>query len=291
MSIQGCVLRVSEWAVGTKYRNDEALTEGTRYIDVAMVRDNGYATGWRAYKYVYKEPTTADASNAPGNEEYWEEFGVNTTAIFTSLIIAKNAKITFMQGNQLLIQKDDGTVTAGLSGSEEGGKVRIWAGKEVPDGAPFRVDELGRLYASQADIEGIIHSQLTYSAVKRIVGLSSYTINPQKEAFNTLFVTPNTEATCQVNLPDADTYEGMELNILQPVISTMGFGDVYLATANSGQKIYYSGSTALINGVVVQTVSSILGGGDNLKIIPNVMIKLVAVGGNWYVISGALTGE
>ena len=71
----------------------------------------------------------------------------------------------------------------------------------------------------------------------------------------------------------------------------MGFGDVYLVTANSGQKIYYSGSTALINGVVVQTVSSILSGGDNLKIIPNVMIKLIAVGDNWYVISGALTGE
>ena len=273
--IQGCVLRVSEW--------------GTRYIDVALVRNDDAATGWTAYKC--KTTHTSETVSAPGNTLYWEEFGMNTTAIFTSLIIAKNAKITFMQGNQLLIQKDDGTVTAGLSGSEEGGKVRIWAGKDTPEGAPFRVDELGRLYASQADIEGIIHSQLTYSAVKRIVGLSSYTINPQKEAFNTLFVTPNTEATCQVNLPDADTYEGMELNILQPVISTMEFGNVYLATSNSGQRIYYSGSTALINGVVVQTVSSVLNGGNNLKIIPNVMIKLIAVGGNWYVISGALTGE
>ena len=287
--IQGCVLRVSEWAVGTKYRNDEALTEGTRYIDVALVRDANAALGWIAYKCV--ETHTSSADKAPGNTRYWEVFGTQTTAIFTSLIIAKNAKITFMQGNQLLIQKDDGTVTAGLSGSEEGGAVRIWAGKEVPEGAPFRVDGKGNLYASQAEIEGIIHSQLTYSAVKRIVGLSSYTINPQEEAFNTLFVTPKTEATCRVTLPDANAYEGMELNILQPVISTMGFGDVYLATANSGQKIYYSGSTALINGVVVQTVSSILGGGDNLKIIPNVMIKLIAVGGNWYVISGALTGE
>ena len=287
--IQGCVLRPSEWALGVEYRNDEALTSGTRFIDVALVRDANAALGWIAYKCV--ETHTSSADKAPGNTRYWEVFGTQTTAIFTSLIIAKNAKITFMQGNQLLIQKDDGTVTAGLSGSAEGGAVRIWAGKEVPDGAPFRVDELGRLYASQADIEGIVHSRLTYSSVKSISGLPSYTIDPQEEAFNTLFVTPKTEATCRVTLPDANAYEGMELNILQPVISTMGFGDVYLATANSGQKIYYSGSTALINGVVVQTVSSILGGGDNLKIIPNVMIKLIAVGDNWYVISGALTGE
>ena len=287
--IQGCVLRPSEWALGVEYRNDEALTSGTRFIDVALVRDANAALGWIAYKCV--ETHTSSADKAPGNTRYWEVFGTQTTAIFTSLIIAKNAKITFMQGNQLLIQKDDGTVTAGLSGSAEGGAVRIWAGKEVPDGAPFRVDELGRLYASQADIEGIVHSRLTYSSVKSISGLPSYTIDPQEEAFNTLFVTPKTEATCRVTLPDANAYEGMELNILQPVISTMGFGDVYLATANSGQKIYYSGSTALINGVVVQTVSSILSGGDNLKIIPNVMIKLIAVGVNWYVISGALTGE
>ena len=287
--IQGCVLRVSEWALGVEYRNDEALTSGTRFIDVALVRDNNAALGWIAYKCV--ETHTSSADKAPGNTRYWEVFGTQTTAIFTSLIIAKNAKITFMQGNQLLIQKDDGTVTAGLSGSAEGGAVRIWAGKDVPDGAPFRVDELGRLYASQADVEGIVHSRLTYSSVKRIVGLSSYTIAPQTEAFNTLFVTPETEATCRVTLPDATVYEGMELNILQPVKSRMELGDVILTTADSNQSIYYSSSTALIDGVVVQTVSSILNGDNNLKIIPNVMIKLIAVGGHWYVISGALTGE
>ena len=31
-----------------------------------------------------------------------------------------------MQGNELRIRKDDGTVTAGLSGSQSGEKIRIW---------------------------------------------------------------------------------------------------------------------------------------------------------------------
>ncbi|EJW89768.1 hypothetical protein EVA_22125, partial [gut metagenome] len=63
--------------------------------------------------------------------------------IFTSLLIAKNAKIKFLQGNQLLIQKSNGSVTAGLSGSDAGNKTRFWAGSNVPDSAPFAVNEEG----------------------------------------------------------------------------------------------------------------------------------------------------
>ena len=92
--------------------------------DVALVRDNGTETGWRAYKC--RVTHISSGGNAPGNSTYWEEFGLNTAAIFTSLIVAKNAMIDFMQGNELRIRKDDGTVTAGLSGSQSGEKIRIW---------------------------------------------------------------------------------------------------------------------------------------------------------------------
>ena len=139
--LQGCIIRDSEWVLGVEYHNDETLTSGTRYVDVALVRNDSAATGWDAYKCKLTHTSTAD--KAPGNSTYWEEFPANMTALFTSLIIAKNAKITFLQGNQLLIQKSDGTVTAGLSGSEEGEKIRFWAGSEVPDNAPFSVTEEG----------------------------------------------------------------------------------------------------------------------------------------------------
>lgn len=139
--IQGCIIRDSEWVLGVEYHNDETLTSGTRYVDVALVRNDSAATGWDAYKCKLTHTSTAD--KAPGNATYWEEFPANMTALFTSLIIAKNAKITFLQGNQLLMQKNDGTVTAGLSGSEEGEKVRIWSGSDIPDNAPFNVTEKG----------------------------------------------------------------------------------------------------------------------------------------------------
>lgn len=139
--IQGCIIRDSEWTLNTQYRNDETLTNGTRYIDVVLVRNDSATTGWDAYKC--KVTHTSSSATAPGNTAYWEEFGSNIGSIFTSLIIAKNAKITFLQGNQLLMQKSNGKVTAGLSGSEEGDKTRIWAGSDIPDSAPFSVTEEG----------------------------------------------------------------------------------------------------------------------------------------------------
>lgn len=162
--IQGCIVRDSEWAVGVNYRNDEALTSGTRWLDVALIRDDSAATGWRAYKC--KVTHTSTTANAPGNTTYWEEFSANFTAIFTSLIIAKNAKITFLQGNQLLIQEDNGTITAGLSGSNEGNAYRFWAGAETPDDAPFRVNKAGKAWMTDADVEGSITAKSIVYKVK-----------------------------------------------------------------------------------------------------------------------------
>lgn len=154
--IQGCIIRKGEWKIGVEWRNDESLTSGTRYLDVALVRDGQVATGWKAYKC--KTTHTSSLANAPGNSTYWEEFGLNTTAIFTSLIIAKDAQIDFMQGNQLLIKKDDGAVTAGLSGSQSGEKIRMWAGSPTPDNAPFRVTEGGKVHAENAEITGEVNA-------------------------------------------------------------------------------------------------------------------------------------
>lgn len=159
--IQGCIIRHSEWSkFSVQYRNDESLTSGTRYLDVALVKDSQSPTGWEAYKC--KNTHTSSASNAPGTSggaSYWEVFSMTASYIFTSLIIAKDASIDFMQGNQLLIKKSDGeTVTAGLSGSEKGSKVRIWAGAHEPDDAPFQVLESGKMIGTDVDLTGTINA-------------------------------------------------------------------------------------------------------------------------------------
>lgn len=157
--IQGCIIRTPIWEAGREYRNDSSLTGGTsvlRYIDVAFVQNIGNEVGWDAYQC--KQTHVSSTSLTYTNTAYWEKLSVNVTAILTGLIIAKNAKITFLQGNELLIMKEDGTVTAGVSGSDLGQKIRFWAGGLTPELAPYRVTELGELFANNAHVSGEINA-------------------------------------------------------------------------------------------------------------------------------------
>ena len=173
--IQGCIIRHSEWAVGVTYRNDEALTSGTRYLDIAMIKNLATIDGWDVYRC--KTTHTSSESNKPGNATYWEKLS-NVGPIFTSLIISPSAHISFMQNNQLLIMKSDGeTVTAGLSGSEEGSKVRIWAGSATPDNAPFRVLESGKMIGTDVELTGTINAISGTIAGFKISGTSISSIN------------------------------------------------------------------------------------------------------------------
>lgn len=155
--IQGCIIRDSEWTTGVTYRNDEALTSGTRYIDIVMVRNNSAVDGWDVYKCI--KTHTSSSSITYTNTTYWTELS-NVGPIYTSLVIAKNASLDFVQGNELIIKDSNNNVVAGLTGgsSKEAGTtpVRIWAGGGVPGSAPFRVDQEGNLVATKANITGTI---------------------------------------------------------------------------------------------------------------------------------------
>ena len=178
--IQGCIIRDSEWTTGVTYRNDEALTSGTRYIDIVMVRNNSAVDGWDVYKCI--KTHTSSSSITYTNTTYWTELS-NVGPIYTSLIIAKNASLDFVQGNELLIKDANNNVVAGLTGgsSKEAGTtpVRIWAGGKVPGSAPFRVDQEGNLVASKANITG------TISATGGTIG--PFSISSSKLSSRTLY--------------------------------------------------------------------------------------------------------
>lgn len=159
--LQGCVMRDSEWAQGTEYRNDcELASAGIRYIDIVLVRNDATETGWDVYQCLKTHTSSATITYA--NTTYWQKFAANVGAIFTSLIIAKNAKINFLQGNQLLVSKPDGTVTAGVSGSQSGEKVRFWAGNPTPDNAPFRVTESGEVFGTKGVFSGAVYTPFSF---------------------------------------------------------------------------------------------------------------------------------
>lgn len=181
--IQGCVIRDSEWVEGTSYLNQSNVKQdGIRYIDVALIANSNATTGWDAYLCL--QDHVANASNKPGTtggNTYWEQFSANVTAIFTSLIIAKNAKIKFLQGNQLLLMDSDNNIVGGLSGfSTDSNDVRLWIGGSDPSTAPYRVMEDGSVIATKMLITGdsevrncIVSGAITAS----VIGYNASTVN------------------------------------------------------------------------------------------------------------------
>lgn len=152
--LPGCAIRRSEWKAGIEYRNDEAINVVTRYLDIAMVRANN-SVGWRGYKCL--QTHVSAESNKPGNATYWEELPTSTVGILASLIIARDAKLDFLSGNEIRILDANNKVTAGVSGSGNGETgIRFYAGSDDPQISPYRVNELGELYSTKANIKGNI---------------------------------------------------------------------------------------------------------------------------------------
>ena len=216
--IQGCIIRSSEWKTGVTYRNDEALTSGTRYIDIVAKKNTSPSSLYGWDMYMCKSTHTSSSSNGPGNTTYWT--AVNEMApIFTSLIIAKNASIDFVQGNELIIKDSNNNVVAGLTGggSKEAGTtpVRMWAGGSVPGNAPFRVDQNGNLVATKANISGILSASLLYSKSfdmnNLVLSSNGVTINPAIQGAK--FYSEDGIGDT-INLPSASEWEGLMLKFV-----------------------------------------------------------------------------
>ena len=156
--LEGCILRVSEWAKDVEYRNDEALTSGTRYLDIAVVTKG--PNTFDAYKC--KQTHTSSDSILVSNSTYWEKFN-QLQPVYTPLIMAQNALLRFAQTNQLLVMKSDGTtVAAGMGGGggvQDNENYPLWVGDTTPANAPFKVRIDGKLFATGAEISGVFVSE------------------------------------------------------------------------------------------------------------------------------------
>ena len=224
-----------------------------------MVRNNAVATGWDVYRC--KLTHEASSSITYENTSYWEKFGLNVGAIFTSLIIAKNAKIQFLQGNQLTIQKSDGTITAGLSGSDAGQKIRMWAGSNNPDIAPYRVDEYGETWQTKAHIQGEITAtsgsieNVTVSNISSTSGrfsvddngyLTAYYMKSYYGTYNSITVNQGTFGNI-----DVDGMVAINVDISGKVTATSGSIDNVtvssISSKNGAFSIDAEGNTAISN--------------------------------------------
>lgn len=240
--IQGCVIRTSIWASGREYRNDSGINDDSiiRYIDVALTQANT-DTGWRAYR-CKKTHTSSGNSASLYDTEYWEEFSENVSAIFTDLIIAKNAQLAFMQGNRIIIVDEDNGITAGMSGYSDG--IRFWAGSQMPDDAPFRVDYKGRVWATDGTFSGDLSAKMM--TLKRNTSGTS-------EAINGALVTIFDELG---RFPEISGDDVMVIEILYPLM-TRTIETVTLMGVNSN--VYFAPDNDVPDAVSSLTIGNIQG--------------------------------
>lgn len=155
--LQGCIIRLTEWASGVEYRNDlDLVSNGPRYIDVVTIYANN-----KQLKFQCSQTHTSSASNKPAAgsaSAYWQQLN-DMVPIYTPLLFAENAVINFLQGMEFVVHnsKTDisvNTIIAGLVG----GDIPLFVGNSTPSNAPFRVAKDGSFVATKADITGTINA-------------------------------------------------------------------------------------------------------------------------------------
>ena len=157
--LQGLIVRTGEWVSGAHYRCDEGVDCG--FLDVVLIKNDSSETGWDAYKCIKEHDSSSiNSPTSSSSSEYWQRM-YNIGALFTSLIIAKYAKLTFAQANQLLLENVNSVVTGGLSG---GSNIQIWAGSDgmngnTPNNPKFYVTSEGEMYAQSGIFEGSIKTK------------------------------------------------------------------------------------------------------------------------------------
>lgn len=155
--LQGCIIRLTEWASGVEYRNDlDLVSNGPRYIDIVTIYANN-----KQLKFQCGQTHTSSASNKPAAgsaSAYWQQLN-DMVPIYTPLLFAENAVINFLQGMEFVVHnsKTDisvNTIIAGLVG----GDIPLFVGNSTPSNAPFRVAKDGSFVATKADITGTINA-------------------------------------------------------------------------------------------------------------------------------------
>lgn len=92
--IAGCIIRTTEWTAGFEYHNDEAETQGTRFLDIVTV-----TSGSTILRYKCIKSHTSGATFAVGVN--WEIMN-SLSPIYTPMLFTPKALINFLQSNQLL---------------------------------------------------------------------------------------------------------------------------------------------------------------------------------------------
>ncbi len=146
-----------------------------RFLDVVVRKDES-----DNLIYYYCKTSYTHVANAEFEEDKWEP-GNSFEFIATNILLAKNAKIKFLSGNEITVSDKDGKVSGGLRAAAAENEVVFWAGGKEPLKAnDFYVTEKGELVAKNAQITGAIYA--TSGTIGGVV-ISNNTIDPSSGTY------------------------------------------------------------------------------------------------------------
>lgn len=240
--------------------------EGEPYLDVVLYKD---------YYYLCIKSHTKNSRNMPtstNGESLWK-LGDKIDLVATKVLLSEYGVIKNLGAEGITMKDAEGNVVF----QAEKGNVTCKTGT-----------------FENVEVSGIVHASLMYSSVKKIeeqvTGSSNYHIDPINEPANTYYINIVTGHTKYIYLPDATAYDGLELNFYQVVLTTNQMGDAFVATQNS-QYIYYNTVARLIDGNTVPVKISPATRDTRIKPSANEVIRLKAMNGAWYVMTGLITEE
>lgn len=242
--------------------------EGEPYVDTVLYKDNCFLCT-KSHTKTSRNPPTSTIDNGQGLWTLSDKVAmVAAMVILAQYICIKNlgAEAIEMKNSdgELVFFAKDGNVTCKTGTFEN------------------------------VNVSGIIKANLMYSSVLMLSeqnpGSSTYNIDPVNAPANTYFANIAFTHTKFVYLPDAVAYEGLELNFYQIALTNNGLGTLYIAAVNS-QKIYYNTVAKLIDGNIIPVKLSIVASDTRVKPSPNEVIRIKAMAGAWYVMTGLVTEE
>lgn len=136
---------------GYTYRSRGMFTTGETYVWNSEYRDivfSWFNNKLYAFRVKNKGASVTVPPTSSNGDDNWDDAS-ELEFVATDLLLAQNAIVNLLQGNEVRVLDGNGIATAGMSGFGSGDSgIRFYAGSDDPQTAPFRVDENGKVIAN-----------------------------------------------------------------------------------------------------------------------------------------------
>ena len=130
------------WCSGNGNAEGVSMEEDYQYIDIIF----RIVDSKKVYYVCNKSYTQTAGTDWSTVSQYWTQTDEQYEFVASKVLLADNAYIDFLTGNEVYLRDSGGTVTAGAAG---GNGISFWAGNDQPGNAPFQVNYDGSLKSTK----------------------------------------------------------------------------------------------------------------------------------------------